>query len=465
MEAPKKNVRALLRLICALAWPTIVEEALATIVQYADSAMVGRLSAHASASVGLTTTMTWLVNSPMFALSVGVMACIARAVGAKDYDRARRIAAQSILMTVLVGVALGIITLSVSPFLPGWLGAEEALHRDGSLYFAIICAPMLFRASLIIFGAAIRASGDTRTPMMISASVNLLNVILNFLLIYETRTVSLWGRVMTLPGAGWGVEGAAAATAISYVVGGTIMFVALRRNSMVSPRGCSMKPDREVLMPCLRIGLPVAMQRMATCLGQVVFSSLVTSLGTVALATHSLAITAEQAFYIPGYGMQTAASTLAGQALGEGDEKKLRRVSTLITIMATGIMVIAGGVLFAIPAQMMSLFTNDPAVIAGGVTILRIVAVSEPIFGMSIILEGVFNGVGDTKAPFVIALVGMWGVRIVSTAICVKGFHLGLNAVWVCMVADNVTRGLLLAIRYIRGNWRKGLFAEAKSAA
>ena len=465
MKPQTASTRALLALICALAWPTIVEEALATIVQYADSAMVGRIGAHASAAVGLTTTMTWLVNSPMFALGVGVVACIARAVGAKDFNLARRIAAQSVIMAAVLGTVLGVITLAISPFLPAWLGAEESLRRDGSLYFAIVCAPMPFRAAVIIFGASLRASGDTRTPMLISAGVNLLNVVLNFLMIYATRTVSLLGMSFVMPGAGWGVAGAATASAISYVAGGVAMFIALRRSRMVSPKGCSLRLDRDAMLPCLRIGLPVAMQRMASCMGQVVFSALVTSLGTVALATHSLAITAEQAFYIPGYGMQAAASTLAGQSLGEGDEKKLRRISLMITLMATGIMTVAGAVLFAIPAQMMSLFTTDPAVIAGGVTVLRIVAVSEPIFGMSIILEGVFNGVGDTKAPFAIALVGMWGVRILSTAICVKLLHLGLNAVWVCMVADNVTRGVLLAIRYVRGTWRRGLFeGEVRTA-
>ena len=238
MKSQALSTRALLALICALAWPTIVEEALATVVQYADSAMVGRIGAHASAAVGLTTTMTWLVNSPMFALGVGVVACIARAVGAKNYDLARRIAAQSVIMAAVVGAALGAITLAVSPFLPAWLGAEESLRRDGSLYFAIVCAPMPFRAAVILFGAALRASGDTRTPMAISAGMNLLNVILNFLLIYATRAVSVFGMAFTMPGAGWGVEGAAVASAISYTAGGIAMFIALRRSRMVSPKGC-----------------------------------------------------------------------------------------------------------------------------------------------------------------------------------------------------------------------------------
>ena len=457
------NNRALLALICALAWPTVVEQALSTVVQYADSAMVGRIGAHASACVGLTTTMTWLVNSPMFAMGVGVMACVARAVGAKDFDRARRTASQSVLLALILGSVLGGVTLAISPFLPSWLGAEESLRHDGGLYFAIICAPMLFRASLILFASAMRATGDTRTPMFINIGVNVVNVILNFLLIYAARSVSLFGLTVTVPGAGMGVIGAAVATAIAYVMGGTAMFIAFWRNKAVSPRGRRIRLDKEVMTPCVRIGMPVLLEHMGSCLGQVVFSALVTSLGTVALATHSLAITAEQAFYIPGYGMQAAASTLAGQALGEQDEKKLNRVSLLITLMAAGIMTLTGAVLFAIPATMMGLFTTDAAVIAGGVTILRIVAVSEPIYGASIIFTGTFNGVGDTRTPFIISLLCMWGVRIVSTALCVKVFGLGLTAVWLCMVADNVTRGVLLGIRYVSGRWKKGLF-EQKAA-
>ncbi len=457
MKKLGNETKTLLGLILSLAWPTMVEQALETMVQYADSAMVGHISAHASACVGLTTSVTWLVNAPMYALGVGVLACIARSIGAKEYEMAKRYAVQTILLAIAAGVILGGITLGISRFLPAWMGAEESLRHDGGLYFAIICMPMLFRAATILFASAMNATGDMKRPMVIHLVMNGTNLVLNYLLIYPSRTVSLLNVNIPMPGAGLGVIGAAIATAIAYVVGGTCMTVCLFRSRTISPKGRKLRPDREAMLPCIRIGIPVMLQRVASCLGQVVFGAMVTSLGTVPLATHSLANTAEQAFYIPGYGMQAAASTLAGQALGEKNERKLNKVSLMIILLAAGIMTVTGSLLFAFPGQMMRLFTEDAEVIAGGITVLRIVAVSEPAFGAHIILEGTFNGVGDTKAPFAITLVCMWGIRILFTFICLNLFGLGLPAVWCCMVADNVSRCLLLLIRYIRGSWKKKL--------
>ena len=109
------------------------------------------------------------------------------------------------------------------------------------------------------------------------------------------------------------------------------------------------------------------------------------------------------------------------------------------------------------PNAMMSIFTQDPQVIKYGSSVLRIVAVSEPMFGALIILEGIFNGVGDTKAPFYACLFSMWCVRVFSTYLCVFVFKLGLNAVWVCMVADNMARFIILLTRFINGRWKQNL--------
>ena len=221
--------------IVALSWPTVVEQALQTVVQFADSAMVGRIGAQASASVGMTTSVTWLVNAPLFAMGVGVLATIARASGAGDTDTAKRAASQSILLALVIGVCVGALTLAVSPFLPTWLGADPALHADGAAYFAIICAPMLFRASIVIFGSVLRAVGDMKTPMAVNLAVNAINVVLNYFLIYETHTAHLGPLSLLMPGAGWGVRGAAAATAVSYVAGGVAMFLAMMHNRKASP--------------------------------------------------------------------------------------------------------------------------------------------------------------------------------------------------------------------------------------
>lgn len=447
--------KEMIAIIFALAWPSIVEQALQTAVQYVSSAMVGRLGANASAAVGLTTTVNWLINSFPFAMGVGVLSYISLCIGAKKLEKAKIAAIQAIIITAILGVIMEVATLAISPFLPKWLGASPEIQKNASLYFGIICIPMLFRVATIIFGSVLRSTGDTKTPMKINLIMNIINIILNFILIYGNGTLSIGSLKINTYGAGLGVVGSAIAAAIAYTISGILMFLALYKNNIVSPKGKKIKLDAGVMRRCIRVGFPVTIERTVTCLGQVVFSSLVTRLGTLAFAAHSIAITAEEAFYIPGYGMQSSASTLVGNALGEKNEKKLHHVSVTIIIMAVAVMTITGSILFLFPDKMMSLFIKDPTVIKSGSSVLRIVAVSEPMFGALIILEGIFNGIGDTKTPVFISITSMWGVRILSTFLCIYKFKLGLKAVWLCMIADNTFRFTLLLIRFLSGAWKK----------
>ena len=447
--------RMTLGAIFALAWPAILEQTLQTIVMYCDTAMVGSLGAQASAAVGLTTPVSWLVCSPLWALGTGFLACISRAIGAKDERTARTAAMQSMFAVVVAGAVMTLITQVISPFLPAWLQADPEIHADASAYFAITCLPMLFRASSVIFASTLRASGDTRTPMVVTSLMNVINVILNFFLIFPTRTLSVLGVEMTMPGAGLGVRGAAIASAVAYVFSGVMMFRAMLRSKRISPRGMRLLLDKPVMAQCIRVGIPVACTRVGVCLGQVVFLSQVSSLGTISLAAHSLALTAEEAIYLPGYGMQTAAATLSGNAVGAKDEKRLLHQAKLITGIAMFLMFCTGLVMFLLPAQILSIFTPDADVIREGVKIMRIVAVTEPIYAAAIVLEGIFDGMGDTKTPFIVSIATMWGIRILCTFLCVSVFHLGLTAVWTCMAADNVTRAIVLFICFRKGIWRR----------
>ena len=135
--------------IFRLAWPTVTENALQTVVQYVDTAQVGQLGAAASAAVGLTSTTTWLVNAPLWAVATGILACISQSLGAGDRERAGRAADQSLLLVLILGFAMTLLTLVISPFLPVWLGADEAIRHDASVYFAVICAPMLCPTSVV----------------------------------------------------------------------------------------------------------------------------------------------------------------------------------------------------------------------------------------------------------------------------------------------------------------------------
>ena len=454
--------KEMMRTIFRLAWPTVMEQALQTIVQYADTAQVGAIGANASASVGLTATMMWLINSPMFAYAMGVLSVISRSLGAGDEKRARKAASQSVLITLVLGISIGIVTLIISPFLPGWLGAEQEIQRDASIYFAIVCAPMLFRASSIVFGSVLRATGNTKTPMIINTIMNAANIILNFLLINPAKVWQIGPLSIPMWGAGLGVTGAAIATAAAYVIGGTLMAIVTFRDPQLQLAHQKIRFDKEVMGQCVRIGTPVCAERVTACLGQVVFTALIAKLGTIAIAAHSIAITAEQAFYIPGYGMQAAAATLAGHSAGAGDERKLRQYSATITAIAVLLMGMLSILLFIFPAAVMGIFTHDTQVITLGAEVLRIVAVSEPFFAALIILEGIFNGIGDTKFPFFFSLFSMWGVRILFTFLCISVWGLGLQAVWCCMIGDNMTRFVCLLVRYLRGSWKKELGFSTK---
>ena len=308
---------------------------------------------------------------------------------------------------------------------------------------------MLLRAASIIFGTALRASGDTKTPMRVGVMMNVINVALNYLLIYPTHRV--WG--VTVPGAGLGVEGAAIASAVSYAAGGIGITLALWRHPVISPRGQKLRPDWEILKPCLKVALPSTLQRFGTSFGYVAFAAMINALGTVPLAAHSIANTVESAFYVPGYGMQTAAATLTGNALGAKDKGRMRDLSQMLLILEIGMMAVSGTLLFLFAPGMMRLFTADAAVIALGATVLRMVAVSEPFYGVAIILEGMLQGVGDTVTPFFFNILGMWGVRILGTFLCTRVFHFGLIGAWSCMIAHNLLLFLLLTLHFRRGKW------------
>ena len=320
--------KAVLGMLLTLAWPTILENLLETILQYVDTAMVGHLGAQATATVSLTSTYTWLIQSVIGALGVGFLSYIARAVGEKDQSKIRKASRLAMIVALLAGGILMAITLWMAPHVPVWMGAEKAIHADATRYFIFINLPMIFRAATIIFASAIRATGDTKTPMIVNVWVNVINIGLNYVFIY------LLGK---------GAVGAGMATMVSYTIGGLLMTVVFLHNPRLDVLGKGGSPaqgkegkplviekaqdilpvtTRQVLTAVLAISLPVVLTRLASCLGHVVFTSFVSSMDTITYAAHAIAITAEEIFYIPGYGMMAATSTLIGHAIGEKNKKR-----------------------------------------------------------------------------------------------------------------------------------------------
>ena len=282
--------------IFALAWPTMLEQLLQTAVQYIDTAMVGSLGTQATAAVGATSTVNWLVSSTISALAIGFLSFVSQASGAGDSEKVTRAASQAVLTVLISGLFFTGLTLGLSSYVPVWMQVDPAIQKLTARYFFILYTPMLFRTATIIFGTLLRAVGDSKTPMRVGLLVNIVNVILNFLMIYPSR--ELCG--ITLWGAGMGVIGAALASAISFVVGGVCITNALWKHPVISPRGQSLMPDFAILRPCLQVAIPNALQRFGTSFGYVAFAAMINSIGEAATAAHTIANTAAVIMPYPG---------------------------------------------------------------------------------------------------------------------------------------------------------------------
>lgn len=451
----KKRMLAwgLLPTVVALAWPTMLEQLLQTAVQYIDTAMVGSLGTEATAAVGATGTVGWLVISTIASLSVGLLAIVAQAHGAGDRSMAKAASAQATFIILLTGSVFTVVVLALSPMVPVWMQVDENIREIAATYFFILYIPMLPRVATIMYGTLLRSVGDTKTPMRVGVLVNVVNVVLNYLLIYPTQEVHIFSLTITTPGFGLGVVGAAIASAVAFTLGGVLITAVVWRHPELSPKGQSLKPDLSILKPTLKVALPNMFQRFGTSLGFVVFASMINSLGGVSTATHTIANTVESAFYIPGFGMQTAAATLTGNAVGAKDKQGLKDLGRLIIAIEVFLMILSGALLFAFAPNMMGIFSKDPDVISLGSIVLRMVAVSEPFYGVSIIIEGMLQGAGKTMIPFICNVSGMWGVRIIGTFIATRIFSFGLVGAWACMIGHNLLVFCLFVPYYLRGKW------------
>ncbi|MCR4888463.1 MAG: MATE family efflux transporter [Ruminococcus sp.] len=440
--------KAMLKTIVRLTIPAITEYSLQTLLNYADYVMVGDLGVTASAAIGLTSEVTWLLKGSVSAVSVGVLAYIAAAIGAGEKKQIKTASVQAVFASLTIGAVMMILSLVLAPFIPVWLGADNNITKAAGGYFAVANSTFLFLSMNMVLGSAIKASGDMKTSLYINGGVNILNIILNYFLIYPSRTLYLFSHRLQIVGAGMGVYGAAAGTALSTVAGGILMLAALYRSPLLSPKGCSKKLDKTIIKEYVSVGIPSMLTRFTNSSGRIIFTAIVAQLGTLMYSAHTISFTAESAFYIPCVGMMSVVSTMAGNIKGEGNREKLDRLTKMFCIIASSVMLIMSVLMFIFADGLFKIFTNDEYVLSTAPHLLKIAAVNEPFFAVSLILESIFNGIGKTKLPFAASAVSQWTFRVGGSIICLKVLGFGVEAAWVCMISDNIFRCILLAAAY-----------------
>ena len=443
-----------LRTIFRLSWPTILEQLLISMISYVDSAMVGAMGAAATASIAVVSSSLWLIGGFMSATGVGFTYLVAHSVGAGDRETCTASVQQAALCVLGLGLLLTLVVESVSAYLPHWLGADPEVIPQSVRYLRIVGGALTFQCAMAVFSAVTRGAGDTRTPMLVNLGANLLNVVGNFLLIYPARTVTLLGREVFLWGAGLGVTGAAIATVTAQVLAGLILFLSLFYTRMpIRISSLTLRPRPDLLRKAFKVGFPTALERSFLSLGQIAMTAIVTALGTASLAAHHLAITAEGIAYLPAWGFSTTNTTLVGQSLGARDRERARTFSRLTCRVGCLFLLAGSAALFLLAEPLMRLLTVDEEVIRLGRDVLRIVSFAEPFYGIYLMLSGVFYGAGDSRFPFVVSSVGMWGIRIGLSWLLARPLGMGIQGAWIGMAVDLIARGIACVIHYYREKW------------
>lgn len=447
------NTGKTLKIVARFSIPAIMAQFTSVIMQYIDAAMVGSLGANASASIGLVSTTTWLLNGLCTSATTGFSVQIAQLIGARRYEDARSVFRQSLVFTSLFGLLLATIAFSISSKLPFWLGGSPEIVSDSSKYFAIFAFILPATQLRQICGGILQCSGDMKTPSKLNILLCIMNVVFNFFFIFPTRVLNVFGTELTVCGAGLGVSGAALGTLVSEYITSTLMFLflTLRSPLLAFKHGGSWKIRANCIKAALKISLPAAFEHSVICGAYICSTLIIAPLGTVSVAANSLAVTAESFCYMPGYGIGTASTTLVGQSIGAGGDDLARKFASTSILLGVSVMTVTGALMYFIAPWMFSLLTPDLAVQKLGADVLRIEAFAEPLYGASIICVGVLRGAGDTFVPSILNLVSMWGVRIAMAFVLVP--HIGLYGAWIAMATELCVRGILFLIRVYRGKW------------
>ncbi len=438
-----------------IAWPVIFEQFMLSLVSLVDSAMVGSLGAEQTGAIGINMGVTWLINGLPSVLAVGGTVLVAYNIGAGNRKEVSSVSSQVMGMTFVFGAFVTLASMLLSGFIPSWMGAEAAVLPNAVFYLRTVVAAVMFNYLGQTSSALLRGAGNTRTPMFVSALTNVINVALNFILIYKTRPVELFGLKFTVFGAGMGVKGAGIASAIAMAVTGSLLAAAVfaKRSVVRAKIGGMFRITAKTVKSVLKIGLPALGERISTSGGQIVFQRMISSLGNVMVSAHFLTTQAESISYMPAGGFSMAATTLVGQSFGEKDKKAAQTFATVNLMFSLLVGLICLAVFLILPGQYLSLFTSDADVIAAGKGALMVIAFAEPFFTVAIVLSGILRGSGDTKLPMFATLIGMWGIRLASSAFFIFVLHLGLTGAWLGMGCDLIARSAVLYLRYRKKDW------------
>jgi len=448
LPRPRLDLREenLNRTIISLALPAIVANALFTVVFVVDTMIVGHLNnAAALAATTLAGTTVWLVDAPMQALAIASGSLVSRCWGGQDFASARKYAAHTICFALLFGGGVALLVLPIAPRVLGFLGAEPDVIALGAPYLRIVILSCTLGGAMMVATGAIRAIGDTVTPMVLTGFMNVVNIIASISLAFGYGP---W-PAMGLLGVAWG-------TVIARTVGGLLALGVLVTPSKGMGLSASdfYRVRQEALLRIWRLAYPAVFERGLGSVAQFLFVKIVALLGTVSLAANAIALQVEALAFMPALGLGIAAATVAGQAIGAG-QTHIAELSIRRSLFWSNVWMGATGILFLVFGPFLaSLFTKTPDVVPLAGLAVQIAAIELVPLAFAIVLGSALRSAGDTRSPLYVTFICIIFCRLGVTYLFGITFGWGLAGVWLATAVDWTARAAGLWWIFRVGVWK-----------
>lgn len=399
-------------------------------------------------ALSFASQLTFLLMTAMIGLSVGSVALVARAHGADDPQRVERLMLQATLVTVLLSVLVAVGgNLLAAPFMRA-MGASEPVVAEGVRYLQPILTGTVFTYLTILYGAVMRAVGNTRLAFMVALGANVINIGLNYGLILGN---------FGLPALG--VQGAAIGTVISYALSVLALVTLIRRGSVPGLMLPLRVPrlDWPLARELFGVGAPAALDSIILNVSFLAVIGMLGRIDEIAVAAHGIGIRIQALAFVPGLGVSQATAAMVGQALGRGDVAEAREVVRASVKMCLLIMTTLGLVFVAFAVPIVAAFDASPDVPLGEYSLLwiRILGVAMPIFGVVISLVGVLQGAGATRTLLRVSFVSTVVVQVPLGLLLAFPLGLGAFGVWLSFPLGFGLKAAMAAAVYRQGGWAK----------
>ncbi len=447
--SPPQPRRYLLLRVVRLALPVILTNLLQSVVNVVDVFMVGRLGPIPIAAIGMSNVIRMLVLVLVLTVAAGAMSLVAQAKGARDPERMSFVTRQSISSGLLLSVVLtaaGLVLAEPLLRLANSGGDPQAVAL-GVQFLHILFWGMPFLVLNIIFNRLMQGAGDTLTPLLLTGSLNLLNIAFNYLFMFGPGPLPAFG----LPGAAMG-------TVLARGLAALIGFLVIRSGkNVIRLLPGSYRPNPGMFQDIFSIGIPSGIQGVFRNGSRLLVISVLTSteVGTYGAAALAIGLQVESLAFMPVLAINVAATSLVGQSLGSWQVEDARQRGNIAIAMGVLLMVTLITPIVILAPQIIHLFdpSAHPVLAAAGTTYLRLNTLFLPISAVSMVANGALRGAGDT-VPAMLSTLFNRGVLTVLLAY-VLAFPLGLGSqgVWYALVIGLSLDGFFIGLRWRGRTW------------